>query len=144
MQRIANPVATAHRSADPALQAYQILRLGFVAAPVIAGVDKFTRLLTDWDAYLAPSIASVLPVGVHSFMMVVGVIEIVAGVLVAVRPRLGAYVVAAWLVGIMLDLVLRGHALDIALRDLGLCLGALALARLAIVYDRPHATVGGG
>jgi hypothetical protein len=124
-------------TAEPTYQAYQILHWGFVAAPVIAGADKFLHLLTNWDEYLAPAIAQILPVSGHAFMLVVGVIEIVAGVLVAVRPRIGAYVVAGWLVGIMLNLIIRGHALDIVLRDFGLCLGALALARLATVYDRP-------
>jgi uncharacterized membrane protein YphA (DoxX/SURF4 family) len=124
-------------TAEPAYQAYQILHWGFVAAPIIAGTDKFMHLLTNWDEYLAPAIAQMLPISGHAFMLVVGVIEIVAGLLVAVRPRIGAYVVAGWLVGIMLNLIIRGHALDIVLRDFGLCLGALALARLATTYDRP-------
>jgi hypothetical protein len=124
-------------TAEPVYQAYQILHWGFVAAPIIAGADKFVHLLTNWDEYLAPAIAQMLPISGHTFMLVVGVIEIVAGLLVAVRPRIGAYVVAGWLVGIMLNLIIRGHALDIVLRDFGLCLGALALARLATVYDRP-------
>jgi hypothetical protein len=127
-----------HVADEPAQQAYQILHWGFVAAPVIAGLDKFVHILTNWDDYLAPVIANALPIGTHAFMLVVGVIEIVAGVLVALRPRIGAYVVAGWLVGIMIDLILRGHALDIVLRDFGLCLGALALARLSVIYDTPH------
>ncbi len=120
---------------EPARQAYELLHWGFVAAPVIAGLDKFVHILTNWDDYLAPVIANALPISAHSFMLIVGVIEIVAGLIVALRPRIGAYVVAAWLVGIMIDLILRGHALDIVLRDFGLCLGALALARLSVVYD---------
>jgi hypothetical protein len=136
MEKVLNHDATGARATEePAKQAYQILHWGFVAAPVIAGVDKFMHLLTDWDDYLAPAIANVLPISGHSFMLIVGVIEIVAGLLVALRPRIGAYVVAGWLVGIMVDLILRGHALDIVLRDFGLCLGALALARLSVVYD---------
>jgi hypothetical protein len=131
-----NGATVSRTTAEPAYQAYQILHWGFVAAPIIAGADKFLNVLTNWDAYLAPAIAQLLPISGHAFMLVVGVIEIVAGLLVAVRPRIGAYVVAGWLVGIILNLVLRGHALDIALRDFGLCLGALALARLAAVYDR--------
>ena len=131
--------AAARTTTDPARQAYEILHWGFVAAPVIAGLDKFVHILTNWDDYLAPVIANALPISAHAFMLVVGVIEIVAGLIVALRPRIGAYVVAAWLVGIMLDLVLRGHALDIVLRDFGLCLGALALARMSVVYDaRPE------
>ena len=134
---ITNGATVSGTTAEPAYQAYQILHWGFVAAPIIAGADKFVHLLTNWDEYLAPAIAQMLPISGHAFMLVVGVIEIVAGVLVAVRPRIGAYVVAGWLVGIMLNLIIRGHALDIVLRDFGLCLGALALARLATVYDRP-------
>jgi hypothetical protein len=119
-------------------QAYQILHWGFVAAPVIAGLDKFSNLLVNWDAYLAPPIARMLGGASHTFMLVVGVIEVVAGLLVAVRPRIGAYVVAAWLAGIIVNLLMTGRYFDIALRDFGLCLGALALGRLAQVYDRPR------
>lgn len=121
---------------DPRYQAFQILHWGFVAAPVLAGLDKFLGLLTNWDQYLSPAFAKLSPLGVHGTMQVVGVIEVVAGVLVAIKPRIGAYVVAAWLVGIMLNLLLLGHYYDVALRDLGLCLGALALARLSESYDR--------
>ena len=117
-------------------QAYEILHWGFVVAPTIAGIDKFARVLTDWDKYLAPQIAHVLPVSGHTFMLGVGVVEIVAGLVVAVKPKIGAYVVAAWLAGIIVDLCLHGGFLDIALRDLGLCLGALALGRLAMLHDR--------
>lgn len=117
-------------------QAYRILHFGFVAAPVIAGLDKFAELLCDWDKYLAPPIARVLGGASHSFMLVVGVVEILAGLLVALRPRIGAYVVAAWLAGIILNLVIGLHYFDVALRDFGLLLGALALGRLAEVYDR--------
>ncbi len=120
---------------SPERQAYQILHWGFVAAPVIAGLDKFTHVLTDWDAYLAPVVARTLGGAAHGFMLVAGVVEIAAGLLVALRPRIGAYVVAAWLVGIILNLVISGKYLDVALRDFGLCLGALALARLAQVHD---------
>lgn len=136
MENVLNGGATRARPVEePGYQAYQILHWGFVAAPAIAGIDKFLHVLTNWDDYLAPSIASILPVSGHTFMLLVGVIELVAGLVVALRPRVGAYVVAAWLVGIIVNLVLRGHALDIALRDFGLCLGALALARLSVVYD---------
>ncbi len=120
---------------NPERQAYELLHWGFVAAPVIAGLDKFSGLLTNWDAYLAPPIAKVLGGGAHTFMLVVGVIEVIAGLLVAVRPRIGAYVVAGWLGGIILNLVISGQWFDIALRDFGLMLGALALGRLAQVHD---------
>jgi hypothetical protein len=116
---------------DPTYQAFQILHWGFVAAPVIAGVDKFFGLLTNWDAYLSPTFASLSPLSPHSTMMTVGVVEMAAGLLVAVKPRIGAYVVAAWLAGIILNLLLLGHGYDVALRDFGLCLAALALGRLS-------------
>jgi hypothetical protein len=112
-------------------QAFFLLRFGFTVAPIIAGLDKFLHLLTDWDKYLAPAVSNTLGIQPHTFMMIVGVIEIVAGVVVAINPRFGGYLVAAWLLGIIIDLVLVGGYLDVALRDLGLLLGALALARLA-------------
>jgi uncharacterized membrane protein YphA (DoxX/SURF4 family) len=112
-------------------QAFLLLRFGFIVAPIIAGLDKFLQVLTNWDKYLAPAVSNTLGVAPHTFMMIVGVIEIAAGILVAVSPRVGGYVVAAWLAGIILNLVVVGGYLDVALRDLGLLLGALALARLA-------------
>jgi hypothetical protein len=121
---------------DPTYQAYQILHWGFVAAPVIAGSDKFLHLLTNWDQYLAPALGSMSPLGAHATMLVVGVVEVVAGLVVAVRPRIGAYVVAAWLLGIILDLLLLGSFFDVALRDFGLFLAAVALGRLSATYDR--------
>jgi hypothetical protein len=115
----------------PAYQAYQLLYLGFIVAPLVAGLDKFTHLLTDWDMYLAPVVAGLLPFSAHTFMLIVGVVEIGAAALVALRPHIGAYVVAAWLAGIVVNLLLIPGYLDIALRDFGLMLGALALARLS-------------
>lgn len=116
----------------PSFQAYRLLHLGFVVAPLLAGIDKFTRLLTNWDRYLAPFVAELLPISARLFMQVVGVIEILAAALVLFRPRLGGYVVAAWLGAIIVNLLMTGGYYDIALRDLGLLLGALALARLAV------------
>jgi hypothetical protein len=124
---------------DPRYQAFQILHWGFVAAPVLAGLDKFLGLLTNWGLYLSPAFVKLSPLAVHGTMQLVGAVEVVAGVLVAIKPRIGAYVVAAWLVGIMLNLLLLGHYYDVALRDLGLCLGALALGRLSESYDRSRA-----
>jgi hypothetical protein len=115
----------------PAYQAYQLLYLGFVVAPLVAGLDKFTQVLTNWDMYLAPVVAGLLPFSAHTFMLLVGLAEIAAAVLVAVRPQIGAYVVAAWLAGIVINLLLIPAYFDIALRDFGLMLGALALARLS-------------
>src|SRR5947209_6998293 len=123
--------AVAHR---PAYQAYLVLYAGFIALPILAGLDKFFHLLVDWDRYLAPLVTQIVPVSAHTFMLVVGVIEIVAGVLVAVQPRIGAYVVALWLWGIIVNLLLVPGFYDIALRDFGLSLGALALARLSHEY----------
>jgi len=117
-------------------QAFQLLRLGFTVAPIIAGLDKFLQLLTNWDKYLAPAVPNALGMQPHTFMMIVGAIEIVAGLLVAINPRIGGYVVSAWLVGIIVNLLLVGGYLDVALRDLGLALGALALARLAEAHAR--------
>jgi hypothetical protein len=114
-------------------QAYQILHIGFIIAPIVAGLDKFFHLLVNWDQYLAPTVARMLPFDGHTFMLIVGVIEIVAGLLVWFKPRIGGYVVMAWLWGIILDLLLVPGYYDVALRDFGLSLGALALARLATV-----------
>jgi hypothetical protein len=115
----------------PAYQAYRILYVGFIVAPFLAGLDKFTHVLTNWDKYLAPVVAGLLPVSGHTFMLLVGVVEMAAAVLVAVRPRIGGYVVAAWFIGIIINLLLIPGYLDIALRDFGLALGGLALARLS-------------
>src|SRR5947209_10843268 len=117
--------------ARPAYQAYQILHIAFIVAPILAGLDKFAHVLTNWDMYLAPAIANLSPIGGHGLMLVVGVIEIVAGILVAIKPRVFSYVVAAWLLLIIINLLILPGYFDIALRDFGLLLGALALARLS-------------
>ena len=119
---------------DRARQAFRILHVGFVVAPILAGLDKFFEVLVDWDRYLAPVATDVLPVNGHSLMLAVGVVEIAAGLLVAFRPRIGGYVVAVWLWAIIVNLLVAGDHFDIALRDFGLLLGALALARLAEAY----------
>jgi hypothetical protein len=118
-------------STRPAYQAYQLLHLGFIVAPLVAGLDKFTHFLTDWDKYLAPVVAGLLPFSGHTFMLFVGLVEIGAAALVALRPLIGAYVVAAWLAGIVINLLLIPGYFDVALRDFGLMLGALALARIS-------------
>lgn len=120
----------------PAHQAFQILRAGFTAAPVLAGADKFFHLLCNWDQYLAPWIANLSPVGGHNLLLGAGVVEIVAGCLVAVKPRIGAPLVSAWLCLIIVNLVSMGQYLDVALRDLGLALGAFALYRLAVEFEK--------
>jgi len=115
-------------------RAYRLLRTLFVVAPVLFGLDKFVGLLTNWDQYLAPQLDALVPGTAHQAMFAVGVIEVVAGILVAVAPRIGAYVVAAWLAGIIVDLLLLGGHGDIALRDFGLLVSALALAQLAPAF----------
>jgi uncharacterized membrane protein YphA (DoxX/SURF4 family) len=125
---------------DPARQAYLILRAAFVIAPIVFGLDKFPNWLVQWDQYLAPALSDPLPVSPHQAMYVVGVIEVLAGVIVALHARLGALVVAAWLAGIIVNLLLVPGFYDVALRDFGLLLAAVALWRLATRYDpRPVA-----
>ena len=122
---------------DPAFQAFWILRVGFTVAPILFGLDKFAEVMTDWEGYLAPSIDKLVPGTAHQAMLAVGVVEIVAGLVVAVAPRFGGLLVAAWLAGIIVDLLILGGALDVALRDFGLLLGALALSRLAAAFGNP-------
>lgn len=137
------PTPTAHPTSltDPAYQAFLLLRAAFTLAPVVFGLDKFFDVLTDWKQYLAPTFNDIIPGTGHQAMLMVGVVEIVAGVLVALRPRIGGYVVAAWLAGIILNLLLIPGFYDVALRDFGLFVAALALARLAtlfpVTYVRP-------
>ena len=119
-------------AADPSRQAYLLLRTAFTVAPIVFGLDKFAYLLTDWTKYLAPLIDRIVPGTATQDMWAVGVVEIVAGIVVAVRPRWGAPLVAAWLAGIVLNLVLVPGYYDVALRDVGLLAGALALWRLAV------------
>src|ERR671919_1293040 len=128
--------ASAGQLADPAFQAFTVLRVGFTVAPILFGLDKFLDWLVDWRIYLAPEINDLVPGSAHQAMLAVGVIEIVAGVIVAFRPRVGGYLVAAWLGGIIVNLLLQADFYDIALRDFGLLIGALALARLATAFDR--------
>jgi uncharacterized membrane protein YphA (DoxX/SURF4 family) len=115
----------------PDRQAFFLLRTVFTVAPILFGLDKFTNILTDWTGYLAPVATSVVPVTPQTFMYIVGVVEIVAGIMVAVRPRFGSPLVAVWLLGIIVNLLVLGAYYDVALRDFGLLVGALALNRLA-------------
>jgi hypothetical protein len=130
-------------SADPDQQAFLLLRTVFTIAPVLFGLDKFANLLTDWPQYLAPWIDAIVPGTAQQAMYAVGVVEILAGVLVAVVPRIGAWVVAAWLAGIIVNLLTIPGFYDIALRDFGLLVGAVALARLAVRHA-PARRVGTG
>ena len=126
------------RTADPIDQAYLILRTGFTVAPILFGLDKFFNLMVQWPVYLAPWLNRLVPGTAQEFMYVVGAIEIVAGIVVAVKPKFGGYLVAAWLGGIVVNLLTYAPAkyYDIALRDFGLLLAALALARLATGIER--------
>jgi len=121
-----------HANNERALRpAYQILMFGYIVLPVVAGVDKFFHFLVDWNKYLAPQVVSRLPLSPRDFMHAVGVIEIAAGLLVALKPSVGGVVVALWLWGIIANLLIAHGWYDVALRDFGLSLGALALSRLA-------------
>lgn len=117
--------------ADPAHLALLLLRTVFTVAPILFGLDKFANLLTDWPRYLAPWIDGILPGDAQQVMYAVGVIEILAGLVVAVAPRVGAWIVAAWLLGIIVDLLTVPGYFDVALRDFGLLVGAVALGLLA-------------
>jgi hypothetical protein len=126
---------------DPRYQAFALMWLAFTVAPIAFGLDKFFNVMVDWPVYLAPWINDIAPGSGQDFMYFVGATEIAAGVLVALKPRYGAYIVAAWLAGIIVNLLTHSGYYDIALRDFGLMLGALTLARLAAVYDRPGRSV---
>ena len=117
---------------EPDRQAFVMLRTVFTVAPILFGLDKFTNILADWTVYLAPVATSVVPLSAQTIMYVVGVVEIIAGILVAVRPRIGSLIVAVWLLGIIVNLLILGSFYDVALRDFGLLVGALALNRLAM------------
>jgi uncharacterized membrane protein YphA (DoxX/SURF4 family) len=122
---------------EPAYQAFWLLRIGFTVAPIAFGADKFANVLVNWEKYLAPWIRHLSPLSATHTMHIVGVIEIVAGVAVAIKPRYAAYLVAGWLAGIVVNLLSYSGYYDVALRDFGLMLAALTLARLASQYDPP-------
>jgi len=113
---------------------YPLLKYTYGLVPIIAGADKFTNLLTDWKKYLSSSITNMLPFDAGTFMAIVGIIEIIAGILVLVRPRIGAWVVTGWLLAIALSLILGGHYFDVAVRDVVMAVGAYTLAKLSVVY----------
>ena len=122
---------------DPRYQAFQLLRAGFVVAPIAFGLDKFWNQMVHWPQYLAPWINDLVPGSGQDFMYFVGVVEILAGLVVLLKPRYGAYLVAAWLAGIVVNLFSYPGWYDIAARDFGLMLAALTLGRLASFYDPP-------
>jgi uncharacterized membrane protein YphA (DoxX/SURF4 family) len=126
---------------DPVAQAFLLLRIGFTVAPILFGLDKFAGVLTDdWTRYLAPAFNDLIPGSAGDAMHIVGVVEVVAGLVVAIAPRFGGLLVAGWLGGIIVNLLIVGGYGDIALRDFGLLLGALTLARLAGAYSKPRDT----
>jgi len=128
--------AAARDTVTPSHQAYRILQVGFTVAPILAGVDKFFNVLADWDKYLPNVVNNLVGGHGHALMLVVGVIEVAAGIGVALKPRVFSYVVAAWLGAIIINLLLIPGYFDVALRDFGLLLGALALGRLSAEYSK--------
>jgi uncharacterized membrane protein YphA (DoxX/SURF4 family) len=135
--RVEGGTAQASPWRDARFQAYALLRTGFAAAPILFGLDKFFDVLVEWPRYLAPWVNDIAPGSAQEFMYVVGAVEILAGLAVALKPRYGAYLVAAWLGGIIVNLLTHSGYYDVALRDFGLLIGALALGRLAGVSDPP-------
>jgi uncharacterized membrane protein YphA (DoxX/SURF4 family) len=136
--RTASEAQTARADwSDGRYQAFALMRLAFTVAPIAFGLDKFFNVMVDWPQYLAPWVNDIMPGSGQDFMYFVGAVEIIAGLAVLAKPRYGAYVVAAWLGGIIINLLTYSGFYDIALRDFGLLLGALTLARLASVYDPP-------
>jgi hypothetical protein len=134
---------TRSRLNDPVFQAFALLRTVFTVAPILFGLDKFVDWLVDWRIYLAPEVNDLIPGDAHQAMLLVGVIEIVAGLVVALRPKWGGYLVAAWLGGIIVNLLVLGDHYDVALRDFGLLVAALALARLATAAGHTPANFDG-
>jgi uncharacterized membrane protein YphA (DoxX/SURF4 family) len=135
----ATPVTAPRRdaTAEAGYQAFLMLRIAFAVAPIAFGLDKFLNVMVDWPQYLAPWLNDLLPGSAQDLMYLVGAIEILAGLVVALKPRYGAPLVAAWLAGIIVNLLTYSGWYDVALRDFGLMLGALTLARLAVRYDPP-------
>lgn len=133
-ERRSDAAQTSILKRDPSWQAFALLRTVFTIAPIVFGLDKFFNLLVDWPVYLTPNVTDVLVISDQQFMYVVGVIEIVAGIAVLVVPRYGSLLVAAWLAGIIVNLVMLGGFYDVALRDFGLMVAALALWRLSTIH----------
>jgi len=123
-------------SLENARQVQQLMRYTYGLVPIVAGLDKFTNLLTDWKNYIAPSVNNALPFSASTFMAIVGVIEIFAGIIVLIRPRIGGFIVMAWLIAIALNLLISGHYYDVAVRDLVMAIGAFSLAKLSVANVR--------
>lgn len=140
MTTTAQPVATPATTTrvdlkDPIFQAFTLLRIAFTVAPILFGLDKYFHILVNWDVYFAPRLDSIVPGTAHQAMYVVGAVEIIAGLVVALRPKIGSLLVAGWLAGIITNLLLIPGYYDIALRDFGLFLATLTLFRLASAFD---------
>jgi hypothetical protein len=127
--------AVSVRTQSPSYQAYQILHIAYTVAPFVAGIDKFFHFLTNWDQYLAPIVPQTFGISAQTFMLGVGAVEILAALLVAFAPRIGGWIVGVWLCGIIANLLMIGAYFDVALRDVGLALGAFALSRLSAEYS---------
>lgn len=115
---------------------YQLLKFTFGIVPIVAGIDKFTDILTQWDKYLHPGLANIIPFAPHTFMIIVGIIEIAAGIIVLAKPKIGGYIVAAWLTSIALTLLASGNYLDVAVRDLVMAIAAFSTARMATAFEK--------
>lgn len=120
---------------QPIRPVFSLLKFTFGIVPIVAGLDKFTNMLTDWTKYLSPGMQNMLPIAPHTFMMIVGIIEIIAGIIVLARPVIGGFIVAAWLTLIALTLLAGGNYLDVAVRDLVMAIGAFSMARIARIVD---------
>ena len=129
-------MAMSRFSGDQGYQAFHILQVTFIIAPILAGVDKFFYLLTNWSQYISPLTLRIINYHDHGFMMIAGVIEIIAGIGIIFKPKIFAYVISLWLLGIIINLLFTGHYFDIALRDLGLLLAAISLGRLSAKYAK--------
>lgn len=128
---------TTSNSNNAVTPVFNLLRLTYGLVPIVAGLDKFTNLLTHWEKYLHPGLASMLPFSPHTFMMIVGVIEIVAGIIVLIRPAAGGLIVMAWLAVIALTLIASGNYIDVAVRDLTMAIGAYSLSRISRIAHSP-------
>ncbi|AIY02718.1 hypothetical protein ART_3119 [Arthrobacter sp. PAMC 25486] len=135
--------ALSRAKADPTYGAFLLLWLGFIAIPLIMGLDKFFNVLTTWENYLAPWIENISPFSAHGTMIVIGIVEVIAAILMVLRPRYAAWVVSIWLLGIVVNLLTYSGFYDVALRDFGLMVAAVALALLARTYTKPGIRRGG-
>lgn len=135
--------AFSRTKADPTYGAFVLLWLGFIAIPLIMGLDKFFNVLTTWENYLAPWIANISPFSAHGTMIIIGIVEVIAAILMVLRPRYAAWVVSIWLLGIVVNLLTYSGFYDVALRDFGLMVAAVALALLARTYTKPGIRKGG-